>query len=63
MNTIMNSPIRELPLDEIPERLMEIPEPPKNFIFKAKCRRATLNSSALSAQENTPTTAKKSVRN
>ncbi|MEK7150564.1 MAG: DNA-processing protein DprA [Patescibacteria group bacterium] len=32
----MNSPIRELPYDEIPERLLEIPEPPKKLFIQGE---------------------------
>ena len=32
----MNNPIRELSFDEIPERLMEIPEPPKKLFIRGE---------------------------
>ncbi|MDE1988207.1 MAG: DNA-processing protein DprA [Patescibacteria group bacterium] len=32
----MNNPVRELPFDEIPERLMEIPEPPKKLYTRGE---------------------------
>lgn len=32
----MNNPVRELPFDEIPERLMEIPEPPEKLYIQGE---------------------------